>query len=202
MSFYTGTGMELLYCSNHAAATLAFTSSGTEAQVNTTALFGVQPHLPADFWLPNRNQVGRGIRIVARGTLNEVTTPTCTITIRGGTAGNVSSAPILLGSETITIGGAGGGFDFYLCGDVILTAIGAAGANSTVMGRGTIQSINYWNATGSTVAVGLYGGALVTAPTDTIDTSIVNYINFNAAFGAASASNSVVLKQLLVFGLN
>jgi hypothetical protein len=200
MSFYTGTGVELLYCSNHAAATINFGGSAAEAQVNTAALFGVQAHIPADFWLPNPNQVGRGIRIVARGTINNVTTPTFTLTIRGGAAGNVASAPILLGTPTITIGGAGNTFAFYLCGDVILSAIGAAGANSTVLGRGTIQSLSYW--TTSALTSGMFAGASATAPTATIDTSIVNYINVNAAFGAVSASNTVVLNQLLVFGLN
>jgi hypothetical protein len=193
--------MELLYCSNHAAATINFGGSAAEAQVNTAALFGVQAHIPADFWLPNPNQVGRGIRIVARGSMASASTPTMTVTIRGGAAGNVASAPILLGTAALVVG-TGGNASFYLCGDVILTAIGAAGANSTVMGRGTIESLNYWATGAGAVAPGLFAGASPTAPTAPIDTSIVNYININAACGAVSASNTVTLNQLLVYGLN
>jgi hypothetical protein len=198
MSFYTGTGVELLYASNHAAATIGFGSSAAEAQVNTAALFGVQPHLPADFWLPNRNQLGRSIRIVARGTTASVSNPTFTITIRGGAAGNVASAPILLG--TVAVGVTTTNVPFWsLCGDVTLASIGAAGANSTVLGRGT--AVNIWNATAPFFA-GMYAGASATAPTATIDTSIPNYINFNAACGTLSASNTFTLNQLLIYGLN
>jgi len=35
-----------------------------------------------------------------------------------------------------------------------------------------------------------------------LDTSITNYINFNAACSASSASNKLRVEQLLVFGLN
>jgi len=36
----------------------------------------------------------------------------------------------------------------------------------------------------------------------TLDTSITNYINFNAACSASSASNKLRIEQLQVFGLN
>jgi hypothetical protein len=199
VSFYTGTGVELLYASNHAAATIAFGSSGAEAQMNTAALFGVQAHLPPDFWLPNPNQIGRGIRIVARGTQAQASTPTFTLTIRGGAAGNVASAPILLGSAALasTAGITG---DWWVWGDVILTAIGAAGANSTVLGRGTF--FNNLSETANSFASGMFAGASATAPTAVIDTSITNYINVNAACGTVSSSNTFTLRQLLVYGLN
>ena len=201
MSFYTGTGVELLYCSNSASgATLVFNPTITEQQVNTPARFGVQAHLPPDFWLPNNNQVGRGIRIVARGSFATTTGPNFGVFIRAGAAG--TGGPMLLGSaaSTATLNCAAA-TPFALWGDVILTAIGAAGGNSSFMGRGTISSANL-STPADIISIGLYGGGTSPGTVATLDTSITNYISFNASCSAANAGNSVTLNQLLVYGLN
>ena len=194
MSFLTGTNSELIYSSTAVGAALnTFT---TEAQANTTAAMGVQAHLPPDFFAPNNVQVGRTIRIVARGILSSTATPTYTFTVRGGTAGNTTSA-ILLGSAALTTGSSVTNQFWELQGDVTLTAIGAAGTNSTVRGIGSLVSPGL-----ATTINPVYGGAASPGTVATLDTSVTNYINFNIACSASSASNTITLQQLLVFGLN
>jgi len=198
MSFLTGTNTELVYSSlNAGTAKTTFTS---EVQINDTAGMGVQCHLPPDFWLANNGQPGRTIRIVARGIVSSTATPTYTFTIRSGAAGNTTSA-ILLGSAALTTASGAANAFWELQGDVVLTAIGAAGTNSTVRGIGYIIS----GSGGFTTNAGInavYGGAASPGTVATVDTSITNYINFNVACSASSVSNSITLQQLLVFGLN
>ena len=195
MSFLTGTNTELIYAST--AAGTAKNTFTSEVQINDTAGMGAQPHLPPDFWQPNQNQTGRGIRIVARGILSSTGTPTYTFTVRFGAAGNTSSA-IVLGSAALTTGSGVSNQMFELEGDVILTTMGAAGTNSTVRGIGLIQC----GGLASPFCYPVYGGAASPGTVATVDTSITNYINFNVACSASSASNTITLQQLLVFGLN
>ena len=195
MSFLTGTNVETIYSSTSlGSAKNTFT---TEVQINDTSGMGVQAHLPPDFWSPTNTQTGRGIRIVARGILSSTGTPTYTWTIRVGAAGNTTSA-IILGSAALTTASGAANAAWELEGDVVLKTLGAAGTNSTVLGTGMIYSAGL-----NPVVAGIGAGASLTAPTvATVDTSITNYINFNVACSASSASNNIQLTQLEVFGLN
>lgn len=195
MSFITGTNAELIYASTSpGTAKNTFTA---ESLLNDTAGMGVQCHLPPDFWLPNRAQsVGRGIRIEARGILSSTATPTYTFTIRLGAAGSVTAA-IVLGTAALTTGTTVTNQYWELTGNIFLEAIGAAGANSTSRGLGYLIS------PGLAVTIHpAYGGAVTPGTVATVDTSITNYINFNVACSASSASNSITVQQLLVYGLN
>jgi hypothetical protein len=195
MSFLTGTSAELIYASTApGTAKASFTS---EVQINDTAGMGVQAHLPADFWLPNKAQsTGRGIRIEARGILSSTGTPTYTFTVRLGTAGSTSSA-IVLGTAALTTGSGVTNQYWELTGNIVMESIGAAGNNSTVRGIGYAMSPGL-----ATTINPAYGSAASPGTVATVDTSITNYINFNVACSASSASNSITIQQLLVFGLN
>jgi hypothetical protein len=195
MSFLTGTNWETIYAST--AAGTAKASFTSEVTINDTAGMGVQAHLPPDFWQPTNTQIGKGIRIVGRGILSSTATPTYTFTIRGGAAANTTSE-ILLGSTTLTTGSGVSNQMFELEGDIILTAIGAAGTNSTVRGTGMITC----GGLASPFSYPVWGGAASPGTVATLDTSVVNYINFNVTCSANSASNTITLQQLLVFGLN
>lgn len=195
MSFTTGTVVETLYASTAAGATLS--SFTTEAQLNTTASMGVLPHLLPDFWLPNQNQLGRGIRIEATGVLGCTGTPTMTFTVRGGAAGNITTAPLLAGTAAITLASGLTAVAWKLSIDLVLSVLGAAGANSTLRGEGTVMI------GGATAAIWpIWGGGASPGTIATVDTSIANYINVNVACSANSASNTVTLNQLMIFGLN
>lgn len=196
MSFLTGTNVELIYA-NTAAGTAknAFTS---EAQINDTAGMGAQASLPAFFFASSPTTTGKTLRIVARGIFSTTATPTYTFTCRLGAAGSTSAA-IILGSAALTTGSGVTNQAFEFEGDVTLSApAGAAGANTTARGTGLIQSPGL----ASPFMGALFGGAATPGTVATIDTSITNYINFNVACSASSASNTITLHHLLVFGLN
>ena len=196
MSFLTGTNMELIYASTSpGTAKNTFT---TEVLINDTAGMGVQAHLPADFWLPNKAQsIGRGIRVVARGILSSTATPTFTFTLRLGAAGNITSV-IALGSAALTTGSGVTNQLWEFEGDFILEAIGAAGTNSTIRGVGSI----FCGGLASPFSFSLYGGAASPGTIATLDTTIANYFNFNVACNTSSVSNTITLQELLIFGLN
>jgi len=202
MSFLTYTNTELIYANTSVGASLnTFT---TEAQLNTTATMGTQAHLPPDFFLPNQNSVGRGIKIHARGTLASTATPTYTVTIRGGAAGNITTAPILAGTGAVaTISGATTS-QWELEVEIFLKTIAAAGANSTLFAVGRFDSNGLSGTANTSVAGGLTTAGTLVAPgtVTTFDTSITNYINFNVACSASSASNIFALQSLMVYGLN
>ena len=196
MSFQTGSVTELLYASTASGATLA--SFTTEAQLNTTATMGVQPHLPPDFWLPNQTQVGRGIRVVARGVLGTTgSAPTYQFNLRGGTAANVSSSPLLAGTAANTVAASLSAVPWEFEVDIILSAIAAAGANSSVKATGVLS---VGGLTGSGWMI--WGGGTSPGTVSTLDTSVTNYLNLTVACGASNASNTVTLHQLLIWGLN
>lgn len=194
MSSYTYT--ELLYASvGEGIYKSSFTS---EAQLNDTTTMGVQAHLPPDFWLPSKGEIGRGILIKAYGILSSTAAPGFTWTIRLGASGS-TSGPIILGTAALTAATSVTDKEWMLEGAVIMESVGAAGSNSTVRGCGVVSSPA---GLASPFAGELWGGAAATGTVATVDTSIVNYINVNAACTASSASNKIKLSQLLIFGLN
>lgn len=196
MSFLTGTNVELIYASTSTGT--AKNTFTTEVTINDTAGMGSQAHLPPDFWGPAKAiAIGRGIRIVARGIVSSTATPTYTFSIRLGTAANTSAA-IVLGSAAITTGSTVTNQMWELEGDVILESIGAAGNNSTVRGLGLIAGGGF----ASPFTYPVWGSAASPGTVATVDTTLTNYINFNVACSASSASNSITIQQLLVFGLN
>lgn len=195
MSFLTGTNTETIYIStNPGTAKNTFT---TEVQINDTTGMGVQAQLPPQFWLPSPNAYGKAIRIIARGILSSTGTPTYTFTVRLGAAGSVTAA-ICLGSAAISTGSGVTNQIFEFDGEITMMTQGAAGANSTARGIGTVTSGGF----AAPYFYSLYGGAASPGTVATVDTSIVNYVNFNVACSASSASNTITLQQLMVQGLN
>lgn len=195
MSFITMTNTELIYANTTAGtAKASFTS---EVQINDTTGMGVQCHLPPDFWNPSPTAVGKGLKIIARGILSSTGTPTYTFTIRSGAAGSTTAA-ILLGSAALTTGSGVSNQPFELQGDVFLVSQGAAGANSSVRGTGMIVCPGL-----ATTIAGVGANASLTTPVaTTLDCSITNFINFNVTCSASSASNTITLQSLQVYGLN
>lgn len=196
MSFYTGTVVETLYSSTAAGATLS--NWTTETLLNSTATMGVQASIPPNFWFPNGNQVGRGIRVTARGILSTTSSgPAYTFTLRGGATNNTGSTPILAGTASNTVAANLTNVIWEFTVDMFLQTIAAAGANSTIRSVGTLTvgglTASAWP---------IWGGAASPGTVATVDTSIVNYLNLNCACSSGNASNAVTLSQLVVFGLN
>jgi hypothetical protein len=194
VSYITGTNTEVIY-----ASTAAGTAKGTfttEIAINDTAGMGPVANLPPYFWTPS-GALARTLKIVARGILSSTATPTYTFTCRLGTQGSISAA-IVLGSAALTTGSGVSNQFWEFEGDVVLTIAGAAGANSTVRGTGQLRC----GGLASPFMYPLYGGAASPGTVATVDISIANYINFNVACSASSASNTITLQQLFVHGLN
>lgn len=197
MSFFTGSNVELLY-QNTASGTAkaSFTTEATPI-LNDEAGMGHQAKLPAGFFLPGR--IGQGVKIVARGIASTTGTPTYQFLIRLGATGTGGTLVWEAPAATTLTGIANKGWQIEC--DLILRTNATVGANSTVQGIGYFQGdASAWAATSSQ----LMGWANNTQPGTiaTLNTAIDNYINVNVICSASSASNSVQLLQLLVYGLN
>lgn len=191
---------ELLYTNkNFGTAKATFT---TEIRINDTAGMGVQYCLPPHYFPPTPDSEGKKIRIEARGVLSSTATPTFTITIRGGVADSITSA-ILLGSAAMITTTTVTNAPWSLQGDVELLTIGGAGANSTIRGIGEFICPGVAAVSPpASIYQRLWGGGATPGTAATFDTSIANFINFNAACSASNAANSITLQQLVVTGLN
>lgn len=199
MSFLTGTNVETIYVST--AVGIAKNTFTTEIGINDIATMGPQPSLPPGFWSANPTSVGKGIAIKARGILSSTATPTYTFSIRLGPIAAITG-PIVLGSAAlITVSGAAN-TPWELEGEVILTNLGVANAAATVRGTGRIICPGLAAGTPASIYSALWGGAASPGTVATVDTTASNYVNFNVACSASSASNTITLQQLEVFGLN
>jgi hypothetical protein len=220
MSFVTGTTTELIYASANAANAQA--SFQSETLINNSGM-GVQAHLPPDFWLPSPNQVGRGIKIVARGILSvtAATNPGYSWRIRAGVAG-LGTTVVLLGTAPaqatgLPTTGSPTSSLWELEGEIFVTTMGVAGATATTVIRGigmlkcpglATPFAPLWAADGGATAaatVTASPGATTGSASSgfSLDTATTNYINFNMCCSAAAAAgNTVTLQQLLVYGLN
>lgn len=192
----TGTLAELIYV-NTASGT-AKASFTSEFTINDTAGMGPYAELPPYFWKDGPYGTGKTIRIVARGIVASTGTPTYLFSLRLGAAASTSAA-IILGSAAITTGSGVSAQLWEFQGDVVMRTMGAAGANSTVQGLGSIISGGGFAAP---YHYALFGGAASPGTVATVDTSITNYLSFNVTCSASSSSNTITLLQLMVLGLN
>jgi len=199
MSFLTGTNQELIYAST--APGTAKNTFTTEVQINDTAGMGPQVYLPKGFFPPDRHQaIGKAVRILASGIVSSTGTPTFTWTIRAGAAG-ATTGTILAGTAAITTATTISNVPWTLDATFVLEALGAGAASTIRNANGQLISDGLTAAT-TTRALGALGGAAQPGTQTNFDTTIDNYINFNAACGTSNVSNSIQLLQLLVFGLN
>lgn len=194
-SFITGTGTELIY-SNQNVGTAKNTFT-TEAVINDVAGMGPQAVLPAYFFQPS-GSIARTLKVIARGIYSTTSAPTWQVFTRLGGAASTAGANV--GSTAATaLGSTQTNLLWEYESEVQMVTPGGTGANSTMRGLGVFTAA----LTASTsVALGIFGGGASPGTVATVDISIVNYINFTAACGTSSASNSIQLLQLLIYGLN
>jgi len=164
----------------------------TEIGINDTAGMGAQAELIPRFLRPGGLLYTLGFR--ARGIIGSVTSPTYTFSLRLGGIASITG-PIILGSAALT-GANNTGQIWEFEGEVTMETLGADGANSTVRGLGMITSPGL----ASPFMYALFGGAASPGTVATVDASITNFINFNVACSASSATNSITLLQLMVVG--
>lgn len=200
MSFVTGTNTELLYAST--AIGIAKASFTSETALNDEATMGPQAYLPAGFWLPTKASLGRGIKVVARGIVSSTATPTYTFTVRLAASEAATTGPIVLGTAALTTASGIANVPWTLDGDVILEAVGTTTGTGTTRGIGELRTIGYGAAAPTMTAYALYGAAASPGTVATVPLKAQNFVTVNVACSASSASNTITLQQLLIYGLN
>lgn len=197
MSFLTGTFCEQIY--QNATDFTAVASTASEASL----LSGVneQPILPATFFL-NPQATRRSISILGRGVFGTTGTPTITFQFRLGTT---SGSSFLSGTSvgvTAAITTASGVtnkfFEFRL--DLTCRTPGVGTGNTTLFGAGYVAS---YSGFGSPFFYPIEPSTPDTATwTSTVDGALTQYLNCSVTWSASSASNSITLKDLKMFGNN
>lgn len=204
MSLQSGTWSDLIHAST-SVGTAATGAANGEKVLNDTAGMGVQAVLLSNFWQQRKDAIAKGFHVIARGIWTTTTTAqTLQLTLRGTTtAQQTTGGSVLLQNAAITPGNSLTTMSWEMEGDVVLTTIGAAGANSTAQGVGQLRFQNAALASGFAPLqfAPLYGAGASPGTVATVDTSQPLYLNLNAIFaGTVSASNTIQLQQLLVFG--
>jgi hypothetical protein len=196
MSFITGIPTEVLFANSADGTALAsFTS---EASL-LGGMNGLQPVLPADFFVPT-NGFPKTLKIRASGVLGATTSaPTYTFYVRIGTTIAVITGTSLLQSAAITSVVSASNAYWELEADLILRTPGLGTGNATLQAAGSIFS------PGGFAAPYLYAMTPSASPstwTVTIDPSVQLYLALSCACSASNAANTVQLKQLVVLGCN
>lgn len=195
-SFLSGTVTEVIF--QTVADYTAIASFTTELSLLSGAR---QPSFPAGFF-DNQNKPGKGIRIFARGVLGVTGTPTYTFQVRlGSTAGPTFITGTSVGvSAAITTQSGVTNVYWELGMDLICTVPGIGTGNCTLSGAGLVSSPAGF---ASPFVYPLEPTTPNTATwTSTIDDSVTQYLNLTVTSSASSASNTLTMKQLLVYGLN
>jgi hypothetical protein len=178
------------------AAGTAKASFTTEIAINDTTGMGPVATVPAQFWTPN-DGIGKVVAVTARGILSSTGTPTYTFRLRVGAAASITAC-IGLGSAALTTQSGITNQIWEFNGEFVVTALGAAGANSTIRGVGMLTCAGI----ASPFMAPLWGGGATPGTDATLDHSIQNYFNMNVACSASSASNTITLQFLRIHGLN
>jgi hypothetical protein len=198
VSYITGTNVELIYAST--AVGIAKNTFTTETALNDEATMGPQAYLPAGFWLPTKESLGRGFHLIARGIASSTVTPTYTFSVRLAASEAATSGPIVLGTAALTTASGIANVPWLLEGDVILEAVGTTTGTATVRGIGTLTSTGYGVAAPTMSSYAVWGSAASPGTVATVPLKAQNFITFNVACSASSASNTITLQQLLIFG--
>lgn len=198
-SAMTPVGSELIY--GNVAAGTAKNTFTTEFQINDTAGMGPAPIIPQGFFLPAAAR-GKALRIVTRGICSVTGTPTWIWTHRfnptltpanpptGANVGSNAAATALTGVTNQL-------WEAEI--DVQCVTEGAAGANSTFRGLGTLFAAGLF---ASAATLSIFAGGASPGTVATVDISTTNTFTLSSTCSASSASNSIQLLQLLIFGLN
>lgn len=193
MSFITGTQTECLFNQTPTSTKNNFTTQAVISAPNT------QPRciLPANFW--NYQGIGKGLLVFARGIFSvaSATTPTLAIALcLDGTPGTIGTPGQLFISATVT------------------TASGVTNAGWSLEAMVTAQTVSNTTSAlqidGEVVIGAVANGSNSTAPNLTQVTNNITTFNFEtsaavelaATWGTASASNTITVKQFMVFGVN
>lgn len=195
MSFYTGTQSEVLFANGFAYPTANASSSAAQSLVAAASAKNQQPLLPGGFFQQGRTgQVAAvDFAVILSGQVS-ATTALFTAGL-STTSGNISGTT-LVSSSAFTCTNFSSG---TAMGRILISCFGAGygtGATGTETNLWSSMSVS---AAGNSTNVTAAGG-----PTNvtSIDFSINQWLYLSVTFSTASASNTAILQQLIVSGLN
>jgi len=191
-SFLTGTSTELIYSQGNVATQLNTFTTEDNLQKTWPPII-----LPAGFFY-NLAAAGKALKLKAAGRLGTTGSPTFTWTVRLLTSITWSAAGIVLGTTGAVAAGATKTLSpWFLDLDLILTALGIAGASS-VKTMGILE--------GPSSLASPFG---FTIPADnttpiisTLDNSLTYYMFLSVACGTSNALNLIQLEMLKLYGEN
>jgi hypothetical protein len=171
--------------------------SNTTSETSLLAGTNKQPTIPANHFLQQGAQF-RGVRILARGVLSTTSTPTLIFQVRLGTTSGSSylSGSSLGVSAAITTASGVTNKWWELRLDLVCSVRGIGTGNATLCGAGYVSS------PGGFASPFVYPLEPTTPDTATwtqvFDASLTQFVNLSATWSAASASNTITCKQLIV----
>jgi hypothetical protein len=194
MSFYTGTQSEVIFANGFAYPTANAASSSAQSLITQASTKNQQPLLPGGFFQQGRaNQlVAVDFSVILSG---QASATTALFTVGLATSANNVGGTTLVSSSTFTCTSFASG---TAMGRALISCFGAG-----YIGTGT--ETNLWssmmvNAAGNSTNVTAAGGP--TNVTSGIDFSVNQWLYLTVTFSTSSASNTAILQQLAVSGLN
>jgi hypothetical protein len=192
MSGLTGTWGELLF--KNAAAFAAVNTVAVETMINPPGT-GPQALIPGGFFMQRPQSVANTIRLHASGLISTFTSGTWILTLRTNTAFNS-----IAGSTLVSTGAAFTPIfsitNAYWELDCLLTL--------SVIGGTALSNIRTFGKFSSPILPTANVGTIPVGPTNlaTFDTTVNNWLSLSATPSVSSASNSITLEELEVYGTN
>lgn len=194
MSFLTGTQMECLYTLTAQVTKNTYTTQAPIGPLTATAPI---PAIPAGFFASVPNGVGRALYFKAAGTItNAATAATFSPAIALDSTANTALNPITIYSTVAPTASTVAQWNVEAW--ITCQALGQS-AGMTLQVNGTWQQASV--ATGGALnATGL--GAEFAGNLTGLNSSIPYFVELFGTWSGSSSSNSTVLQQMFLFGLN
>jgi hypothetical protein len=200
MTFFTGTGSEVLY--SQPSVGIALTNSTTKTAITANSATNPPYQLPSMTWQPSY-AVARGLHVTVRGLLSTAAAPG-TLTLGfycDPTQNSVTSQILICGTGALTPPASLTNGEFELEFDVTIVAIGvSAGLYTESVVTGGVLTMGPGNNAATTAAVTYGVGSGVTGIA--INPATPYFLELWATWGTASASNIIQTGQCLISGLN
>lgn len=188
-----GTYAELLYSMPYNGTPLANSTTRTLLSSASSSTTSMPFRIPIAFWDPSRPG-GQAFKVVARAFFSTTGTPAFTFAAALDTTQGTYGTTLAATGGFTTPSGASG----YLLEADFDCSVQALGTSGSLSVGGKLSVGTAGNA--ATAAATVY--ALGTSANVTINTTVDNYLEIWGTWGTASASNTITLAQLLVYGLN
>jgi hypothetical protein len=191
MSYITGTQTELLYSLSASVTKNTYTTQAVMSAVaGTTPVCSVDPR----FFREAPNPVSRALLVKAEGTIGSVSSPTFALALGWDTTVNSIANSITVMAATTTSATT---VPFHFEALYTCTAYATSTMTLQVNGYFKMEAVASGGvASASALSVGFSGTV------SAVDPRVLSYIELFGTWSVSSASNSTILQQMWLFGLN